>query len=197
MVGAAPAPARRSEIQLSDLSASAVGLRSEVRADHFAIAAVVAAAFASPVEAQLVDAIRNSPNFVPEWSVVAVLSEEIVGHVMCSYVTLRSGSNERRVVSLSPLAVAPKHHGSGIGSALVREVAARVDRADEPFIVLEGSPIYYSRFGFEPATPLGLNISLPDWASPEAAQVLRLRNYTPDLQGDIVYPPAFDAVTHD
>ena len=32
----------------------------------------------------------------------------------------------------------------------------------------------------------------PEWASPEAAQVLRLRNYDPAIRGLVVYPPAFD-----
>jgi putative acetyltransferase len=179
------------------LRATPLELRTEKPADRDAIAAVVSAAFKSPVEAQLVDAIRGSENFVAAWSVVACIGEEIVGHVLCSYATLRAHSAARRIVTLSPLAVAPDHQGVGTGGALVRAVAARVDDAGEPLIVLEGSPQYYGRFGFEAASPLGINISLPEWAPPEAAQVLRLRTYSPDIRGDIVYPPAFDAVTHD
>ena len=172
-------------------------MRGERPVDRDAIALVVAAAFNSPVEARLVDAIRASPNFVAEWSLIAEMDGEIVGHVMCSFVTLRSASGERPIVSLSPLAVAPLHQGAGIGGALVRAVAARVEEAGEPMIVLEGNPKYYGRFGFEPATPLGINVRLPDWAPPEAAQVLRLREYDASVRGDIVYPPAFDAVNHD
>jgi hypothetical protein len=47
----------------------------------------------------------------------------------------------------------------------------------EPLIVLEGSPGYYSRFGIEYAVPFGITIELPDWAPPEAVQVLRLSRY--------------------
>jgi putative acetyltransferase len=177
------------------LRATPPTLGAEVPTDRAAIGAVVAAAFRSPVEARLVDAIRESPNFVAEWSLVARVGAEIVGHVMCSFVTLRTGSDDRPVVSLSPLAVAPAHQGIGIGGALVRAVAVRVDEAGEPLIVLEGNPKYYGRFGFEPASSIGINIPLPDWATPAAAQVLRLRTYTPDIRGDIVYPPAFAAVT--
>jgi putative acetyltransferase len=78
---------------------------------------------------------------------------------------------------------------------LVRAVTAVVDSADEPMIVLEGSPRYYPRFGFEYAVPLGITIQLPDWAPAEAAQVLRLRRYDPAVRGQLVYPAAFDVVT--
>ncbi|MEY2405696.1 MAG: putative acetyltransferase, partial [Acidimicrobiaceae bacterium] len=45
------------------------------------------------------------------------------------------------------------------------------------------------------SVPHGIRIDLPSWASPEAAQVLRLRSYDPSIRGRVVYPPAFDEVT--
>ena len=114
---------------------------------------------------------------------VAWADGRIAGHVMVSYVTLRDVSAEHRVPSLSPLSVDPDHQRSGIGSALVRAVAAIVDSADEPMIVLEGNPRYYARLGFEHAVPWGVTMTLPDWAPAEAAQVLRLRRYDPALRG--------------
>ena len=170
--------------------------RPETAADYEAIASVVARAFGSPAEAALVEAIRASPNCVPAWSLVATLDGNVVGHVMASYVTLHDGDTEHRVPSLSPLAVDPDTQRQGIGGALVRALAAVVDADREPLIVLEGSPDYYSRFGFEFAVPLGITITLPDWAPPEAAQVLRLKEYDPAVRGQVVYPPAFDPFTH-
>ena len=41
----------------------------------------------------------------------------------------------------------------------------------------------------------GIEIALPDWAAPEAAQVMRLSKYDPSLTGRVVYPPAFDTVS--
>lgn len=170
--------------------------RPETAADHDAIASVVARAFGSPAEAALVDAIRASPNFVADWSLVATVDGNVVGHVMASYVTLRDGDTDHRIPSLSPLAVDPDAQRRGIGGALVRALTATVDAGHEALIVLEGSPDYYSRFGFEYAAPLGITITLPDWAPPEAAQVLRLENYDASLRGHVVYPPAFDPFTH-
>jgi len=173
---------------------TSVAIRAEQPGDREAIARVVAGAFGSPVEARLVERIRASANFVPEWSLVAELDGRIVGHVMVSFVTLSDGDAEHRVASLSPLAVSPDAQRRGIGSALVRAVCDRVDGAREPLVVLEGSPHYYRRFGFEHSARYGIRIKLPDWAPPEAAQVLRLQNYDSSVRGRLVYPPAFDEV---
>ena len=170
-------------------------IRPEEPADFAAIASVVQAAFGSPDEPQLVAAIRASPEYVPEWALVAELDGDIVGHVMINYATIVDGDTERRIAMLSPLAVAPAHHGDGIGSALVREVTALADAAGEPAVILEGSPTYYRRFGFEHSLKYNIEITLPSWAPPEAAQVLRLKNYDPSLRGRVLYPRAFDIVS--
>ena len=167
-------------------------IRPEVPADHAAIAAVLAAAFGSTAEAELVERIRASPNHHPEYALVAELDGRVAGHVMVSDVTLRDGDAERTILSLAPLAVAPEVHGQGIGSALVRDVAGRVDADGHPLIVLEGSPVYYARFGFTDARGHDIRIHLPDWAPPEAGQVLRLTNDDAAIRGEVVYPPAFD-----
>jgi putative acetyltransferase len=178
-------------------SAGTVFIRAERPGDERAIAEVVEAAFGSPAEARLVAAIRASEEFIPELSLVAVAGTRVVGHVMISVASLLDGGVRRRVVTLSPLAVAPEVHGQGIGSALVREVTARADRAGEPLVVLEGNPRYYARFGFEHSVPLGIHIDLPSWAPATAAQVMRLSDYDPSIRGRVVYPPAFsDVIEH-
>jgi putative acetyltransferase len=168
-----------------------VNVRPEAVDDHRSIERVVRTAFGSDVEARLVAAIRASENYVAELALVAEIDGEIVGHVMISYVTLDDGTTQRPILSLSPLAVAPAHQKLGIGSALVIESTVRADELGEPFVVLEGSPDYYGRLGFEYSVPLGVEISLPSWAPPEAAQLLRLKNYDPSIRGRVIYPPAF------
>ena len=61
-------------------------------------------------------------------------------------------------------------------------------------VVLEGNPKYYGRLGFEPSAPQGITITLPSWAPPEAAQLMRLGSYDPAIRGHVIYPPAFDGV---
>lgn len=102
-----------------------------------------------------------------------------------------AAASDRVVLMLAPLAVDAAWRGRGIGAALVRGVCAAADAAGEPLIVVEGSPDYYGRLGFEPAAPLGIRMALPDWAPPEAAQVRWLTTYDPadpTLRGTIVYP---------
>ncbi len=69
------------------------------------------------------------------------------------------------------------------------------DERGEPLVVLEGSPVYYGRLGFQRSAAYGIELPIPDWAPPEASQVLPLRNYDPSIRGRVVYPPAFDAAT--
>ena len=70
-------------------------IRPEMPADHAAITAVVAAAFGSPAEAELVERIRASPNHHPEYALVAEIDGRVAGHVMVSDVDLRGAGGER------------------------------------------------------------------------------------------------------
>jgi len=169
-------------------------IRPERPDDTAAIRAVVTAAFGSPVEARLVDDLRASSVFIPELSLVAEEDGRILGHVMITYVTLADGAAQHRVLSLAPLAVDPERHGGGIGSALVRAALAVCDERHEPLVVLQGDPAYYGRLGFEPASGHGIEMDLPSWAPPAAAQVYRLTRDDASIRGRVVYPPAFDAV---
>ena len=167
--------------------------RADEPGEVVAIADVVAAAFGSTVESDLVAAIRESGNLLPGAALVAEHAGRVVGHVMISHVGLRaSGGDRRRVASLSPLAVAPDVHRRGVGTALVHRAVAVTDELGEPLVVLEGSPTYYSRLGFEFSVPHGITIDVPDWAPREASQLTKLAAYDPAIAGTVVYPEYFD-----
>ena len=169
-------------------------VRPEAAQDHDEIADVVTAAFGSPAEARLVEAIRASAEYIAELALVATLDGTVVGHVMISRCTLRDGDVTESIVMLSPLAVDPTYHGQGVGGLLVTTVTALADARGEQIVVLEGNPRYYSRFGFEPAASHGIELPLPDWAPRDAAQVMRLTNDDQTLRGTVVYPPSFDVL---
>ena len=168
-----------------------------------AITSVVAAAFGSTVEADLVAAIRKSGNLLPgpaRWSPSTTARSS--GHVMVSHVTLDGPAGERPVASLAPLAVVPEAQRRGIGSTLVRAVLAVCERAGEPLVVLEGSPEYYSRLGFEPAArmPIRAGGSLRHHHSPARVGAARGRPGAPldelrrrSFTGTVVYPTYFPA----
>jgi putative acetyltransferase len=169
-------------------------IRPEAPADFDAIRVVVADAFKSDVEAKLVDDIRADGCYRPSMALVAEDDGVIVGHVMIDGCTLRDGDTERPIVMLSPLAVTPDRQKDGIGGALVREACRLADEAGEPIVILEGSPLYYPRFGFVDARTLGITIHLPDWAPKEAGQAMKLSSYDPAIKGEVVYPPPFEGL---
>jgi putative acetyltransferase len=172
-------------------------IRPEAVGDHDSIRRVVSAAFRSDAEADLVDRIRASVEYVPEMALVAEVDGEIVGHVMISGAVVRNADGDRRIVMLSPLAVLPASQGRGVGSTLVRSAVDVAERRGEPLVVLEGSPAYYGRLGFEPSCMYGIELPLPEWAPPEAAQVIRLASFDRDdatVRGRVVYPKAFDGL---
>jgi len=171
-------------------------IRPETRDDQAAIRAVVLAAFEhDPSVADLVDLIRDSPGFVPELSLVACHEGEVVGHVMLSRAELVDEHGVGRwILTLSPLGVAPAEQRKGIGSALVRAGLAAAEGLGEPLVVLQGSPLYYPRFGFRDCRTLGIEMTLPDWAPAEAGMAYPLSTYDPSLRGRLIEPPAFAAV---
>lgn len=181
----------------NEVTIGRIDVRPEVPADHLVISAVVTSAFGSAHEARLVAAIRSSPEYIADLAMVAIADGDVIGHVMISGCELRRSRPPGAVesaVMLSPLAVDPDHQGCGVGSRLVRAVTERAAQQGHRFVVLEGDPRYYGRFGFEPASRYGLDLPLPEWAPPEAAQVLRLTESADPPGGRIVYPSSFDVL---
>jgi putative acetyltransferase len=173
-----------------------VEIRPERREDHAAIRRVVRAAFDKHQSvADLVDLIRESPEFVPELSLVACYAGEVVGHVMLSHAELVDERGVRhRILELSPLAVVPELQRRGIGSALVPAGLAAAEKLGEPLVVLQGSPDYYPRFGFRDCRTLGIEIDLPDWSAPDAGMAYPLSTYDAAMRGRLIEPPAFSVI---
>jgi putative acetyltransferase len=168
-------------------------VRPERDDDRPRILEVVAAAFGKQAEAILVERLWASPCYRSGLSLVAESKRDgIVGHVMVTTAWLEDDDWRQDIASLAPLAVVPDRQRSGVGTALLHAVIAVCDDRGEPFVVLQGSPLYYGRVGFEASAPLGVTIDLPDWAPQEAAQLRRLAAYDPSLKGRVVYPAAFD-----
>jgi putative acetyltransferase len=135
--------------------------------------------------------IRADACYRPDLAWVAVDDGEIIAHTMLSDALIVDGDTTHRILVLSPMAVDPSRQRTGVGQALIRAVTARADELGEPLVVLEGVPAYYPRVGFVVASTLGIEIALPDWAPPEAAQALPLSAWTPAMRGRVVMPQPF------
>jgi putative acetyltransferase len=168
-----------------------VKIRAETPTDLPAIREINEQAFGQKLEADLVDAIRASDRFVPELSLVAEEEDELVGHVLLSYVDLEPGSH--KILQLGPLAVMPRRQRRGVGTALMTEALRVSEERGEPMVMIEGSPAYYGRFGFRRSQELG--IEPPPRVEPKYFMVCTLRAYDPALRGRAVYSEAFQAVT--
>jgi putative acetyltransferase len=137
-------------------------IREEEPEDIAAIRGVNVEAFGQSVEADIVDAIRQ--NCEDALSLVAVVQERIVGHILFSPVTIECAGKVVRGMGLGPMAVLPRHQREGIGSELVRAGIALLKDRRCPYVVVVGHPEYYPRFGFEPASRRGTTC---EWKVPD------------------------------
>ncbi len=161
-------------------------LRPETPSDAAAIRRVHEAAFPTPAEAAIVDALRDSACLTISW--VSVLDDEIIGHIAFSPVTLEG---EDFGLGLAPVAVLPNHQRSGIGSALIRRSLDDCHAQEHKWIVVLGDPAYYQRFGFQPASTWQL---LDEYGGGDAFQAQMLTGAAESQQGGLVqYSSAFAA----
>jgi putative acetyltransferase len=168
-----------------------VVVRQEQPSDRAAVEALVEEAFGEASVAKLVRLIRASEHWVPELALVAERDGTVVGHVLLSTADVESdGRTRAQVLLLSPLAVLPTAQRSGVARALVEAALDRAAATRFGVVLLEGDPALYARFGFEPATALGLE--RPSERIPDGAwQAYRLPAYSADIRGRVVYQRAF------
>lgn len=165
-------------------------IRAERDTDRAAVHRVNAAAFPTPAEAGLVDALRRQAH--PLISLVAERDGTILGHILFSPVTLE-GRPDLHIMGLAPMAVAPDQQRSGIGSALVRAGLDECRQRGVSAVVVLGHPEYYPRFGFTPAVRYGIRseYDVPD----EVFMALELApGALRNAPGTIKYHPAFSSV---
>ncbi len=173
-------------------------LRTETPADRPAILALTAAAFAvspetglpvegEPEEVGLLARLFECAEYLPEFSIVAELDGEIVGHV----ISTRGWVGELELLGLGPIGVVPRLQRHGIGTALMKETAARANAAGERGIALLGSPDFYDRFGFVPSGTLGVEPPEPSWAG--HFQLLPLAVWPGGVTGSFRYAEPFQA----
>jgi len=129
-------------------------IRHEGPPDQAHVFHVNATAFETDAEATLVDALRTQAN--PLISLVAVLEDQIVGHILFTPVRVKNAPDSAITLALGPMAVVPELQGQGIGTKLVDAGLEECRTLGAAAVFVLGHAEYYPRFGFEPAPPHGL-----------------------------------------
>ena len=161
-------------------------IRTETSHDVNEIERVTLAAFMgkfsdNPTEHLIVNGLRDAGAL--SLSLVAELNEKIVGHVAFSLVTI----NEENLnwYGLGPISVIPELQKQGIGSKLINEGLSAIRKLGARGCVLEGSPLYYQRFGFRSRPGLTYE------GSPAPEYFMALPFYEDVPQGKVEFHQAF------
>lgn len=168
-----------------------IEIRKEEDRDAPDIRGVLLEAFDEPLEANLVEKLRESGAFV--LSMVALLDGEVVGHIIFTPVSFEPGIETISAVGLGPMAVLPVHQRKGIGSRMVEESLVLLKDAGHHLAVVLGHAEYYPRFGFSPAANFGVRceFEVPD----EAFMIMELREGAlKGVSGTVRYRPEFREV---
>ncbi|MEW9548258.1 GNAT family N-acetyltransferase [Nonomuraea sp. NPDC050783] len=169
-----------------------VVVRVAAAGEEAAVRGVLLAAFPTPLEADLVDALRADPAWIPALSRVAAYPIEgrIAGRgrVVAHALLTRCHIGDVPALALAPVAVVPAEQRRGLGTLVVEDALATARGLGERAVVVLGHPAYYPRFGFTPAARHG--ITAPFDAPADALMALSLDG-TPPPRGVIRYAPPF------
>lgn len=139
-------------------------------------------------EAALVDALRDTSDWIPQQSLVALVDDQLVGHCLCT----RAHVRETPVLGLGPIGVKVDAQRQGIGTALMNEAIGIAIDMGEPLIGLLGDYRYYRRFGFVPSSELGIESPEPAWGN--YFQVRVLPAYQRTITGRFEYATLFQRI---
>lgn len=168
-----------------------IRIRPERPGERDAIRSIHLAAFPGCTEAELVDRLQRDGDAM--LSLVAEADGFVLGHVLFSPLRMNPPVAWLQGAGLAPMAVLPSHHGRGIGTrlALAGIEACRNEGLD--YLVVLGDPGYYSRFGFQPASRLGLSDT---WGGEDAFLALELKpGCLVGVDAQVQYAPAFAALS--
>jgi len=155
--------------------------------DRAAIHHVHRQAFNGPNEAHLVELLHDRNKALG--SLVAVLNDQIVGHILFSAVSFDPAQLQLKVAGLAPLAVLPKYQKQGIGSQLIVEGLEMCRDAGYDAVVVLGHPEYYPRFGFVRASDYGLG---NEYGADDAFMVIELKqDALKNVKAIVKYQPEF------
>jgi len=101
--------------------------------------------------------VRNGNSYIAELDMVAVVENEIIGHIISTKAKVVDPQNtEHEVLCVGPVSVLPDYQKQGIGSKLIYESIKVAKESGYTAMILFGNPDYYHRLGFKNAQEYGI-----------------------------------------
>lgn len=165
-------------------------IRQENKEDYNEVDTVVKIAFETAEysdgnEHNLVVSLRNSNNFIPELSLVAVKDNKIVGYILFTKVKI----GKYKELALAPLGVLPEYQRQGIGRNLITEGHKLAKQLGYHYSIVLGSENYYTKFGYAPAIQYG--IKSPFDVPNENFMAIKLNDTDLEVIGTVEYAKEF------
>lgn len=136
-------------------------------------------------EQDLVVSLRQSNNFIPKLSLVAVQDNKIIGYILFTKVKI----GEYEELALAPIAILPEHQRQGIGKKLIEEGHKIAKKLGYHYSIVLGSEKYYSKFGYVPASQYG--IIAPFDVPNENFMAIKLNDTNKKITGIVEYAKEF------
>lgn len=109
-----------------------------------------------PYEHWMVNELRKRDGIL-SLSLVAIVDESVVGHIICSRAEVRALNGITPVLNIGPISVLPEYQRKGIGKALITNVIEKAKKLGYGAILFFGRPEYYPQFGFQEASTFGIS----------------------------------------
>ena len=166
-------------------------VREEQDSDIADIRQLVSGAFGSDAEAVLVDRLRDAEALKD--SMVLIADGQLIAHASASPMSWISRTDKVIVWALAPVSVQPEMQSRGFGTQIVRATIDRCRDAGVEILTVLGSPKYYGRFGFTPASRHALGIDDADFG--DAFMVMELADTAlRRAHGRMLWHPEFDSL---
>ena len=169
-------------------------IRQENGDDFLDVLKVNKQAFGQYQEANLVNLLRKSNAFIPELSLVAILNNEIVGHILFTKIKIINESKEEfESLALAPMAVKPEFQNKGIGGRLIQHGLDKAKELQYKSVIVLGHEHYYPKFGFVAAEKW--NIKSPFEVPSNVFMALELAtDGLKNTNGIVKYPVEFETL---
>lgn len=162
-------------------------IRTELLADYDVVRELYLQVFADSRAVDLVEQLRDAAEYHPDLSLVAVIDNNIVGHIMFSLVNVADDLKRLPALGLMTMAVCPEYQRQGVGTHLLEYGLRRCHQERHHLVIAIGCVEFYPRFGFKKASQHG--IYAPFTLADDAFLVLALRPQTLGrVQGTVIYP---------